>query len=154
MPRSHRQMPTIMHRIAPLVRRPARRRGALFCAELLFVLPIVVGLLIAMVEFGLVSMANQRVKAASAAACRVATLPSHSLEATQLAAEAAAVRALDSPALARAYELELVPGLLTGDPVVCEVRLPMTAAAPDALRFFGFSLQGRELSARTVMRKE
>ena len=40
------------------------------------------------------------------------------------------------------------------DPVTVEVRVPMDAAAPDLLRFFGFSLRNRMLLAKTTMRKE
>jgi hypothetical protein len=46
------------------------------------------------------------------------------------------------------------PGGHTGDPVTVEIRVPMTAASPDMLAMFGFSLQKRYLISRVVMCKE
>ena len=91
-------------------------------------------------------MGMQRVQAASSAACRVGTLPAGDVAAQQAAMQNAAAKALATTSLVQAFQLQSQLGSSTGDPVVVEVRVPMTAAAPDLLRVLGFSLQGRQLS--------
>jgi len=130
------------------------RCGALLSIELMLVLPVVIILLLAIVEFSMLWSANQLVKTASHAGCRVATLPAVSLEETEAAAERAVTVALAKRPLINAYRLRLESGQFAGDAVCCEVRLPMAAAAPNLLAVFGFDLDGRELVARSVMRKE
>ena len=127
-----------------------RRRGAILSMELIFVLPIVIGLLFAIVEFSMLWSASHLVKAASTAGCRVATFPGSNLAAVQ---ESVAM-ALGKPALAQNCQIEVQGGFASGDEVSVAVRVPMAAAAPDLLGFFGFGLNDRLLVAQTVMRKE
>ena len=68
----------------------------------------------------------------------------------QLAAQASLI----SQALVQSYSLNFFPGANTGDPVIVELQVPMSAAAPDLLQMFGFSLQNRFLYSRIIMRKE
>ena len=142
-----------------------RRRGAVLSIELLVVLPILLVMLLAIVEFGFLWSANHRVHAASQMACRIATLPARDLDELQAEVRAATSRVLQRSALVAQHEVVLdfptappgSAGLTTGysgEPVVAVVRVPMKAAAPDLLRMFGFGLAGRQLVGSTVMRKE
>lgn len=132
------------------LRTAPRRRGAILSMELVFVLPIVLGLLFAIIEFGMLWSAQQLAKEASAAGCRVATLPG----ADELAVRHAVEQVLRKPHYVSSYQLRVFGGARTGDEVGVAVRLPMTAAAPDLLGILGFRLGGRNLTAETVMRKE
>jgi len=126
------------------------RKGALLSIELLFVIPILLGLIFAIVEFGLIWSANVQVKSASRLACRVATLPGADLDEIREAAR----RGMAKPHLAQLLRLRVEGGEHTGDLVGVEVRVPMSAATPDFLSMIGFGLSGHELVGRTVMRKE
>jgi len=129
------------------------KRG-LLSVELLFVFPLLLLVVFTIIELGFLWSANLRVKAASQAACRVATLPTESMEEMKLAVERIAAQSLGSAKLARHSQVRVKAAEYSGGPVVVEVRLPMLAAAPDLLAVFGFQLDGRELVGRTVMRKE
>ena len=61
---------------------------------------------------------------------------------------------MGKPALIQNCLVEVQGGRNSGDEVSVVVRVPMSAAAPDLLGFFGFRLQDRMLVAQTVMRKE
>ncbi len=132
----------------------SRRRGVLVSAELTLALPIVVILLCAVVEMSMLWSANHLIKAASQAGCRVASLPSTNPADSETSAYQTVANVLGKQRLVEAHFVALELGEFTGDPVICEVRMPMGAAAPNMLAMFGFSLEGRELVARTVMRKE
>lgn len=129
------------------------RAGSLFSLELLLVLPIVAAVCFGVAEFSLLMMGLQRVEAASSAACRVGTLPASNSAHLEHAVREAAAQALTKSSLVHTHEIRFDLGQFPGDPVWVEVRVPMTAAAPDLLRVLGFSLEGRHLMARTVMRK-
>lgn len=132
------------------IRSAHNRTGALLSAEALVVLPLLFAFFLAICEFGLIWAGNSRVKLASLQGCRVATLPGSDREAVEVAVE----RALAKPGLIEEYELRIEWGPHSGDPVMVEVELPMSAAAPDMLSAFGFDLEDRELVARTIMRRE
>lgn len=131
-----------------------QRYGALLCIELLFVLPIILIVLFAILEFGCLWSANLRVKAASQAACRVATLPAETPEDMMRAVRRMAAQSLGSASLSRSSQIRVEAAEHSGDPVAVEIRVPMSAAAPNMLAMFGLKLEGRELIGRTVMRKE
>ena len=131
-----------------------RRAGAINCMELLFVLPVLLIVVFAILEFGCLWSANLRVKAASQAACRVATLPAATPEEMMLAVQRMSDQSLGNASLVRSSKINVQPAEHSGDPVTVEVRVPMSAAAPDMLAVFGLELKGRELIGRTVMRKE
>jgi len=130
------------------------RKGAVLSLELLFVLPILSVICFAMVELSFLLMGEQRVQAASVAACRVGTLPASNAAAQQQAMRDAAAGALGDASLAASYQMQFEPGQYAGDPVIVEVSVPMTAAAPDLLKIIGFSLEGRQLVAQTQMCKQ
>lgn len=135
-------------------RRQFRRKGAILSVEFVLIFPILLGLVLAIIEFGLLLAAAQQVKTASHVACRVGTLPAASAEELDAAVRGAARTALMTCNLACAAEVEFEPGQYTGDPVTVQIRVPMKAAAPDLLAVVGFGLKGRCLVARTVLRKE
>jgi Flp pilus assembly protein TadG len=118
--------------------------------ELMLVLPILLGLFLAIVEFSMLWSANQRVKLAANAGARVATFPGSN----PLAVEQAIVMALNKQSLISTMQFYVQGGQCTGDPVVVRVAVPMQAAAPDMLSLLGFSLGNRQLAAETIMRKE
>jgi Flp pilus assembly protein TadG len=131
-----------------------KRAGAVFSLELLLVLPILLTVCFGLVELSLLLMGMQRVQAASSAACRVATLPTTDTVAQQQAMSKAAAAALHTAGLVAAYQMKSQVGQYAGDPVVVEVTVPMTAAAPDLLKMIGFSLKGRQMTAQTEMCKQ
>jgi Flp pilus assembly protein TadG len=132
-----------------------RRSGAIFSIEMMMVLTILIPLMFALTEFSLLWSANHTLKAASYAAAREASLPAVSEEAREAAARTAAERVLGDEKFIDQYILsEFNPGLHTGDPVVVELQLPMTAAAPDLLAMIGISIEDKELRAQSVMRRE
>jgi Flp pilus assembly protein TadG len=111
-------------------------------------------LIFAIIEFGCLMSAQHRLEAASQAACRIASLPSDRPGEVDQVVRDTTARILNHPAIIRNYELRMDRGKHSGDTVVVELRLPMTAAAPDLLRVFGWKLAGRELVSRAVMRRE
>lgn len=149
-PRANREI--ARDRIAALPHRA--RKGAILSTELLLVLPVLIGVCLAVVEFAMLLSARQQVKTACQVACRVGTLPAANPSECEEAVRAAAKRALARKRLIEAHELEFTPGRFAGDDVVVEIRLPMRAAAPDMLCVVGFGLKGRCIVGRTVMRKE
>jgi Flp pilus assembly protein TadG len=131
------------------------RKGAVLSLELLLVLPILLVVCFAVVEFSMLLIAMQRVQTASSAACRIGTLPARNPDVQQQAMLAAAKAALGNPSLIAACQMpQSDVGTYAGDPVVVVVSVPMTAAAPNLLKMMGFSLEGRQLVAQTEMCKQ
>ena len=128
----------------------ADRKGALLSVEMVLVLPIVIAMFMALVEFSLLWSANQRVKEASLAGCRVASFVGSNIPAIQQAVEVS----LYKQSLINHYKVDVDGGTQTGDPIAITVRVPMKAASPDLLQLFGFSLSGRHLISQTIMRRE
>jgi len=130
------------------------RRRAVLSLELLLVLPLLFGVVLGLVELSMIASANQRIKTASALACRIATFPATSDDALIDAVQNVVDNTLRRHSLKENCHITLTPGQSTGDDVVVEITLPMIHAAPNMLAFLGFSLEDRQLFARTVMRKE
>ena len=130
------------------------RAGAVFSLDLLLVLPILLTVCFGVVELSMLLMSMQRVQAASSAACRVGTLPAVDSVSQEDAMRDAAARALGTTGLVESYELRSQLGQYTGDPVIVEVTVPMSAAAPDLFKIIGFSLEGREMTAQMQMCKQ
>jgi hypothetical protein len=134
--------------------RKKNRAGAVFSLELLLVLPILLTVCFGAVELSLLLMGMQRVQAASSAACRVGTLPASDLIAQDDAMRQAAAYALGTVGMANSFEMRSQLGQYAGDPVVVEITVPMSAAAPNLLKIIGFSLEDREMTAQTQMCKQ
>ena len=131
-----------------------RRSGAVFSLELLLVLPILLTVCFGVVELSLLLMGMQRVQAASSVACRIGTLPASDPIAQDQAMREAVTYALGTVGMADSFEMRSRLGQYAGDPVVVEVTVPMSAAAPDLLKILGFTLEGRDLTAQTQMCKQ
>lgn len=131
------------------VRCARRRLGAILSTELVLVLPIVITLLLAVVEFGMIMQARGSVVEASRVAGRLAA-QSH---ATAADVEVAARRALGRK-LGQAADVNVVAGDHPGDRVVVGVAVPMTAASPDFLFWIGLSHEGKQLAAVSEFVKE
>lgn len=129
-------------------RRP--RRGALMSMELVIVLPILIAMFFAMIEFSMLWSAKQRLKDASLAGCRVATFPGATEPAVRQAVEAA----LNKQPLVKTYTVQVDGGWRSGDDVAVTVQVPMRAAAPDLLGLFGLGMGRQSLVSQTIMRKE
>lgn len=131
-----------------------RQRGAL-TIELVLGLPIVLMVMLAVVEFGLLLMASQAVSSAANQGAREASLPGATVEGTA----AVVHRSLGSWRFSSAIEPVVVePASLeqtrTGDLVSVTVAVDSSRAAPNLLKMFGIDLAGRRLSSTYVYRKE
>jgi hypothetical protein len=140
-----------------------RRKGAVLSIELVMVLPILLVVLLASVEFGILLMATQGVGAAASVGARAAAIPSSS----RTRVEAAVNAALDGWVWQDEHEVvifvnnnrvtpadDYLASAVTGDVVSVTVNVPMDQAAPDLLRYFGISIAGKELTTTYVTRKE
>lgn len=129
------------------------RRGTM-AVEMALVLPILLVVLAAMVEFSMMLVARQQIVAASREGARVAAQGGSNDDVTQ-----AVQLFLGNGNLAQAnIDAVLTDGsgrpLPPGSPVMVTVSLPANQAVPDLLAFIGVSLQNETLAAQTVMRKE
>jgi hypothetical protein len=137
----------------PAESRPPRRhrRRAGIALETLLLLPVVLLVALAVIEFSLVLGARERLLVASREGARVAALGGD-----ERAVDEAVRRHLGDGAFQDAKIDMLLKDpqthqpLHTGDPVGVWVSLPAREAAPDPLGFFG----DETLVAGTVMRKE
>jgi len=142
------------------------RRGAALALELIMVLPILLMVLLATVEFGILLMASQGVGAAAAHGSRNAALPSSS----KMSVESAVATALDGYIWQGTEEVVIfvdsgagfvkdVSGTVlssapSGSIVSVTVNVESDEAAPDLLKYFGISLMNKELTTTYVTRKE
>ena len=141
-----------------LLRTRKRPRRGILAFELLLVLPILLLVVLAAVQFSLTLHARQQLVAASREGCRVAALGGDLSEIAKTIR-----RTLGNGRLADA-EIELTDEtgkpisegvtVPSGDSVAVWLRLPTVHVVPDLLRFMGYSIQRDELVARTVMRRE
>lgn len=113
-------------------------------------LPIVMALLFGMIEIGMLWSSSQRVKEAAAAGSRVAGFRG----ADELAVRRAVEHGLGRKSLVESYKLKVTKLIENPNEVCVTVTVPMSAAAPDMLKFIGFSLSGRTLTAESIMRRE
>lgn len=139
----------------------SRRKGAVLSIELIIVLPILLAVVLASVEFGLLLMASQGVGAAANVGAREAAKPSSS----RASVETAVAAAVQGWRWNNDYEVVIfVNGmkdsgneLLTaghGATVSVTVNVPMEEAAPDLLKTLGVTLAGKELTSTYVTLKE
>jgi len=127
-----------------------RRLGAVLSMELILVLPIMIAMICAMIEFGMLWSSGQRVKEAATAGCRTATFRG----ADEAAIRKSIERTLGRKSLVAEYSLDIDKPGPDSKEVAVTVSVPMKAAAPDLLAFIGFGLKQRAVIARTIMRCE
>lgn len=134
----------------------SRRRGAILSIEMMMLLSILIPLTFAITEFSLLWSARHTLEAATYEAARAAAMPSFDEPTARAAAEAAADRVLADPDFQSQREITVT---FEVDPagrgfVTVNIRLPMTAAAPDLLEIIGISIEDKFLTASTVARRE
>lgn len=127
-----------------------RRLGAVLSMELIFVLPILLALILASVEFGMLWSSGRRVEEAAAAGCRTASFRG----ADEAAIRRSIERTLDRASLVKNYAIDVRRDLPDPSEVCVTISVPMKAAAPDMLGIIGFTLGSRKITAQSVMRKE
>lgn len=141
-----------------LIRRTRRERRGVLALELLLILPLLLVIILAAVQFSLTLHARQQLVAASREGCRIAALGGDLGEVEKM------VRKVLGDGRLGEADVELtdetgapVPSGLavpSGEAVAVWLRLPTAYAVPDLLRFVGYSIRKDELVARTVMRRE
>ena len=135
-----------MERLRPT--RISRRGSGAF--EALLVIPILLAVVLAVVEFALILSAEQKLAEASGVGCRTGSL-GHSDHDVR-----AAVKAVIGD---QKYDPDRVHIRRWNDPhagpmIEVRVDLPAKAASPNLLRSVGIDLSGDTLTGRTVMRVE
>lgn len=118
------------------------RRGFL-SLEILLSLPVVALLLVGLFEFSCLSCGYGSVARASQAGARIAARPG-----TSVAEVSTAVEQSLGESLAADAEIRCEPADAQAVGIVCRVRVPMTACAPNLLWLVGFDLQGRFIECR------
>jgi hypothetical protein len=127
-----------------------RRTGAVLSTEMIFVLPLVFGLLLAVVEVSFLWVGSHRTAAAARAGCWVARLAGSD----EAEIQQEVCRVLGKQLMIDAHKTRILRGPYSGDPVLVEVCVPMRAAAPDMLGMLGFGLGERKFVAHCLMRRE
>lgn len=126
-----------------------QRLGAILSMELVLVLPLLLTLILALVEFGMIMQARGSVVEATRVAARCAAQSHADFEDVQLAARRALGRKLG-----HAAKVDVAMGDYSGDRVAVGVAVPMAAASPDFLFWIGLSHRGKYLSAVSEFVKE
>ena len=127
-----------------------RRTGALHALEILFILPIILGLVLGMVEFSLVLAADQQLAVASREGSRVAAQGGSPSE-----VEAATRFVLGSGKLGNNSLVVSQLSDVSGNPVSVTVTVPDAATVvPNLLRFVGYNIRGKPLASVSIMRRE
>lgn len=150
----------------PAAARRRERKGVALSIELIVVLPVLLLVLVAMVEYGILLISTQGISAAASVGARLAALPSTSKVDVEDAVDAAlggyiwngrheTLVFVDGD-----KDLSVAPGtgpLATagsGAEVQVTVRIDADEVAPDILRYIGVSLVGSQVSATFITRKE
>jgi Flp pilus assembly protein TadG len=135
------------------LRRPrcsSSRPGAIHAVELLLLLPIVLAVLIAMVEYSMILSIDQQLAVASREGARVAAQGGTTVE-----VEAAARLVLGTGSVGQNTVVTSQLTDVSGNPVTVQVVIAdASTVVPNMLRFVGFSINGTPLAGTTVMRRE
>lgn len=144
---------------ADTAERPRVRRGFL-TLELVLVLPIILLVLLAVVQYSILLLSTHALSVAAHVGVREAALPSSNTASV----EAAVDDALDGWSFrnAASFDVQIFVNdvmanpatAMTDDKVEVLVLVDATDAAPNLLNFIGLSLVGQDIQAEHVMRKE
>lgn len=138
--------------------RPRPQRRGVLALELLFVFPILLVLVLAVVQFGLTLHARQQLLAASREGCRVAAVGGSPEQVTEAVRKCLGAGRLGQAETTISDETgaPVPPGsdVPSGELVQVWVRIPAGFVVPDLLRFIGVSQRNTELVGRTTMRRE
>lgn len=119
--------------------------------ELLFVLPILLALILASIEFSMLLSARQQITSATREAARVAALGGGEKDVQRILDRFLGPNDVTfRMTTARANGDPLEPG----DPVEVKVTAPTTRFVPELMCFVGFSLKGTHLVSTAVMLRE
>lgn len=153
-------------RIRPSRSRRRDRKGLALSVELIVVLPVLLLVLVAMVEYGILLVSSQGISAAANVGARQAALPSTSKVDVEAAVQAALGgfiwqgRQETLVFVNGAKDNSLAPdtGLLyastTGDEIQVTVSIDADEVTPDILRYIGLSLAGSQATSTFVTRRE
>jgi len=122
--------------------------------ELLLALPVLLAVLLGVVEFSLMLVAQQQLVTASREGARVAAQGGAQADVVQAVDQFLGTGSLSNATVVAVLTDASGQPLPSGQPVSVTVSLPATQAVPDLLAFIGFSIAGNTLAAQAVMRKE
>lgn len=146
----------MQRRSSPGARAGLRSGYLLF--ELLLLFPVLLVLILAAVEFGMLLHARQQLIAASREGCRVAAVGGTQEDVAEMVRQVLGPGRLGDAevhlTLADGTPVASPSEIPTGEAVAVWVRLPARYAVPDLLRFIGYSLRDDQIIGRTVMRRE
>jgi Flp pilus assembly protein TadG len=145
-----RNRPSIPARISSL----AGRRGGTVALELLFALPVLLTVLLGVIEFSLLVVAQQQLATACREGARVAAQGGTLDDVTQAVQQFLGTGVLSNATIVAVLTDDSGQPIPSRSPISVTVSLPANQAAPDLLAFIGFSIGGKALAAQTVMRKE
>src|SRR4051794_465390 len=145
---------------SPRHRRANPRRGVL-TVELMLTLPLLLIVFFGLIEYAMLLLGDQTLTAAAAVGAREATLPN----ATHARVVAAVDQSIADWSIEPFVKVEInVNGqsdmihplntAVTGDQIEVIVTVDSTHAAPDLLKFVGYSISGQTLRASFTLRKE
>ena len=129
--------------------KPATRRGAILTMELVLVLPVFMLLLFAIVEFSLLSSAQNRITEAAQTGVRQLCITNKSPDDIR-----ESVKRQLGPKLASQMKVDVVSPADAGELANVRITIPMKNATPDLLWLTGFSVSDRVLSADAPMIRE
>jgi Flp pilus assembly protein TadG len=156
--------PTTRRRSTKVRRRD--RKGLALSVELIVVLPVLLLVLVAMVEYGILLVSSQGISAAANVGARQAALPSSSKADVDAAVETALGgfiwqgRQETLVFVNGAKDNSVAPntGLLdastTGDEIQVTVSIDADEVTPDILRYIGLSLAGSQVTSTFITRRE
>jgi hypothetical protein len=122
--------------------------------ELLLVLPVLLVLVLAMVEIGMIFGARERLTAACRDGVRVAALGGNEWDVENAVRLHLGDSALNDALIEMSIRNPRGRLLPSGAPVYVGVKAPAVLAAPDLLSMIGFSIQDEVIEVHAVMRKE
>ena len=131
-----------------------RRRSAMLAIELLFVLPVLLIVVLATVEFSLWLSAQQQVALASREGARVAAQGGSADDVQQTVQLVLGPNWSSAAQVAASLNDSDGNPLPAGAPVSVLVTLPAGTVVPDLLVLAGFSIGNEIIASQTVMRKE
>ncbi|MGE0528972.1 MAG: TadE/TadG family type IV pilus assembly protein [Bdellovibrionales bacterium] len=131
-----------------------RKRQGMLSLELLLVLPVILIVVLAGVEFSLMFLAKQQLTAASREGARVASVGGNAMEVQNVVYFYLGAGNWQKATVQTILTDQSGNPLPSGAPVRVIVSIPAAQAVPDILGPFGFSIAQDVISAQTTMRKE
>lgn len=139
-------------------RQRRRRKGAVMTVEMLFILPLIILVLLAIAEFSFMLLGMQAISAAANVGAREAALPSSDDTSVEMAVEDALAGWIfqtkeETKTFVNGIDSD-VSTAVSGDTIEVVVILQTTHAVPDMLRFIGLTIAGQEIRTTFSTRRE